>query len=95
MLISINERPGGSDNADPSIRSAVIRFDHGPEYPFTLRNPFSEQEEQDLEWYFEDHLRQPFLKQVKAHDVAASIKTCRERLFAQVFADPKVYVAYN
>jgi hypothetical protein len=43
----------------------------------------------------EDHLRQPFPKQVKARDAAANIKTYEERLFQQVFADMDVYAQYK
>ena len=37
----------------------VVSID-GQEYPITVADPFSEQEEKRLEWYFEEHLRFPF-----------------------------------
>jgi len=54
-LIRIQERPGGPDGPN-----AIVSFNNGPEYPITITNPFEEPQEQELEWYFEEHLEFPF-----------------------------------
>jgi len=89
-VIRIREVPGSSDGS-----SAVVSFDHGEEYPITIKDPFSEAEEQQLEWYFEEHLRFPFMRKVQAKTAADSVVTYGETLFKQVFADPEAYVAYK
>ncbi|BAZ31896.1 hypothetical protein NIES4074_43690 [Cylindrospermum sp. NIES-4074] len=63
---------------------AVLQFDSG-EYAITITDPFTSQEEKQLEWYFEDWLVHPMLNTVKAERAAASVKTYGERLFEQVF----------
>ncbi len=89
-LIRIQERPNGPNGAN-----AIVNFNNGPEYPITISDPFSEEEEKLLEWYFEEHLQFPFLEQVKAQQVAASIITYGEKLFQQIVGDqPKAYLAY-
>src|SRR5579859_5892805 len=89
-VIRIREIPGSSDGS-----SAVVSFDHGEEYPITIKDPFSEAEEQQLEWYFEEHLRFPFTRKVQARAAADSIITYGETLFKQVFSDPEAYVTYK
>ncbi len=65
--------------------NATVSFDRQGEFPITVTDPFSEQEESLLEWYFEEHLRFPFTKQVYAEKAAQSISDYGERLFEQVF----------
>ncbi|MFQ5814823.1 MAG: hypothetical protein ACE5I2_16720, partial [Anaerolineae bacterium] len=86
-LISIRER--GVTTAGP-----VVSLD-GQEYPITISDPFSEKEEALLEWYFEEHLRFPFVRQVDAREAAESITRYGEALFQQVFADPEAYARYK
>jgi tetratricopeptide (TPR) repeat protein len=74
---------------------AIVSFDYGPEYPITISNPFSEAEEQSLEWYFEGYLEFPFLNQIKAQSAVASIAKYGETLFSQVFKDLEAYTAYK
>src|SRR5258708_2050640 len=50
---------------------ATISFDSGPHYSITLRNPFNDEQEDELEWYFEQHLRFPFTQTVRAKNAAA------------------------
>ena len=66
-VIRIREQPGeaGSSNA-------TVSFDYGPEYPITIRDPFSESEEKLLEWYFEQYVSFPF-KTVRAKDASGPI----------------------
>jgi tetratricopeptide (TPR) repeat protein len=78
----------------PRKFQARVCIEGSPDYPIEVSDPFSEQEEERLEWYFEAHLRQPFLNQVKAREAAQSISAYGERLFGQVFADPKSYARY-
>src|SRR5205085_1208264 len=54
-LIRIQERTRDQDGSN-----AIVSFDHGPEYPITISDAFTEKEEQELEWYFEEHLAFPF-----------------------------------
>src|SRR5215468_3845171 len=74
---------------------ATISFNNGPKYSVTITDPFSCQQEEELEWYFEEHLRFPFTDQVKATRAAKSIQTYGEALFKQLFADPDGYAAYK
>ena len=53
-LIRIQERPGGPDSPN-----AIVSFNNGPEYPITITDPFEEQQEQELEWYFEEQYPEP------------------------------------
>src|SRR5947209_9284686 len=78
------------------VFQAKISFDQVPEYDITVRAPFSKEEEERLEWYFEEHLEFPFTNQVKAQEAATSIITYGEQLFAQVFvANPQIFSAYK
>ena len=79
-VITIQERknPGQGPNAD-------LVMDHGVEFPITITDPFSAEDEERLEWYFEEHLLFPFTNQVRYRDAAASIGDYGEALFAQVF----------
>ncbi|MBM4467629.1 MAG: CHAT domain-containing protein, partial [Chloroflexi bacterium] len=87
-LISIRERGVTTDGP-------VVNFDGQAEYPITVSDPFSEQEEKLLEWYFEEHLRFPFVRRVDAQRAAASITRYGETLFRQVFAAPEAYARYK
>jgi len=89
-LIRIQER-----QADPGGPNAILSFDYGAEYPITICDPFSEKQEQYLEWYFEEWLGFPFLDQVKADAAAKSITSYGENLFNQVFADPESFATYR
>src|ERR1051326_7848889 len=75
---------------------AVVRFNHGAEHSITVSDPFSEEEEHELAWFFEEHLEFPFTKKVRAQQAARSIPTYGEKLFDQVFQqNAKVLVAYS
>jgi hypothetical protein len=93
VLISIQEQER------PKRRNgwnAVVRFDNGPEHHITISNPFSDKQEKELEWYFEEHLEFPFTKKVRARNAATSITTYGEALFKQVFVkNANVLVAYR
>ena len=77
--------------------TASVQFDpHGAPYEITISDPFSEQEETRLEWYFEEWLNFPFTDKVTAEQAATSIRTYGEALFEQVFKrNPDVYLEYQ
>ncbi|MDM8527918.1 CHAT domain-containing protein, partial [Anaerolineales bacterium HSG24] len=76
--------------------NASLSFDDGGSYPISVQNPFDEQTEDRLRWYFEEHLKVPFFKQVKAKRAAESVPTYGEALFEQVFkADADAYADYK
>src|SRR5215469_6480554 len=89
-LIQIREHPAEADGSN-----AILSFEDRGEYPITISDPFSQQEEDLLEWYFEQHLRFPFVRQVDAQQAAASITTYGEILFRQVFNDREAYATYR
>ncbi|MGK7872882.1 MAG: Tfp pilus assembly protein PilF, partial [Xenococcaceae cyanobacterium] len=72
---------------------ATLSFDEGVKYAIVITNPFTPQEEQRLEWYYEDWLVFPMLDTTKAEEAAASIKAYGENLFEQVFK--KNFDAYS
>src|SRR6266851_4154744 len=89
--IRIQERPGGTDEFQ-----AAISFNNGPEYALTINNPFVQEEDDQLAWYFEGYLRFPFTDQVKAREAAGSIARYGESLFKQVFEENhNVYARYK
>src|SRR5260370_41189939 len=90
-LIRIEEKttPG------PDGTNATLSFEHGPKYDITIIDPFTPQEEEALAWYFEEHMRYPMLKLVRAQKAAVSVTTYGEELFVQVFANPDAYADYR
>lgn len=90
-LMSIKEARAESQD----IFQATVSFNHGAEYSFTLRNPFTAEQEAELEWYFEDHLRFPFTQKIRASKAATSIRSYGEILFKQIFADRQAYSEYK
>lgn len=79
-LISIRETAGF--DASPN---ATVSFDNRGAFPVTAADPFSEEDEKRLEWYFEEFLRFPFVNEVRAKEAAESIPVYGEMLFEQVF----------
>lgn len=90
-LISIREQAAVGENG----QNAVLSFDGQGEYPLTIADPFSPEDEGRLEWYFEDHLRFPFTEQVRAKEAADSVIRYGEALFGQVFAAPDAHAEYK
>ncbi len=64
---------------------AILSFDRRVEYPITITDPLTTQEEQRLEWYFEEWLMYPMMDTVKAEQAADSVKSYGQQLFEQVF----------
>jgi tetratricopeptide (TPR) repeat protein len=91
IVIRIQEYSGQN-----GIFQAKVSFDQDLEYGITIRDPFSKEEEERLEWYFEEHLRFPFIDQMKAQKAAISAIAYGEGLFAQIFAsNTQILSAYR
>ncbi|HEY0783104.1 MAG TPA: CHAT domain-containing protein, partial [Thermoanaerobaculia bacterium] len=72
-----------------------VRFDGAEEYDAVAGDPFAPEDEALLAWYFEEHLRFPFLRGVDAQKAAVSVKAYGESLFGQLFAERDAYLAYG
>ncbi|MBK7180859.1 MAG: CHAT domain-containing protein [Chloroflexi bacterium] len=82
--------------SDTSPFAAAVQFNSGPRYPITVSDPFSAEEEERLQWYYEGWLSFPFTGQVKAAKAAASVADYGRSLFAQVFRhNPDVLAEYK
>ncbi len=75
--------------------AATLNIDGQSQYPVTVSDPFTEQQERELEFYFEQWIRFPFDNQTIAERAAASVQTYGEALFQQIFADPDAYSDYR
>src|SRR5947209_15002314 len=94
QLISVQQRGEQPDEA--GNWQAVVRINNGPENHIIVRNPSSSEEEDELAWYFEEHLEFPFTGKVRASNAATSITTYGEKLFRQVLEqNAKVEFAYR
>ncbi len=90
QIITIRERQKTATGFEASL---II---DGGEYPITITDPFTTQEEQRLEWYFEEWIAFPFSDTAIAEQAKASVKTYGEKLFEQVFkADINAYSEYR
>ena len=68
----------------------------GNSYPITVSKPFNTEQEEELEWYFENWMDYPMLDNVKADRAEASVKEYGEELFRQVFqSDSPAYFKYK
>ena len=80
-------------NEGPNV---ALSIDGLGEFKITVKRPFTDAQERELEWYFEEeHLRFPFNGQVRAQQAAKSIQDYGEALFAQLFADIDLYASYK
>ncbi len=86
-VIEVREDPGRPNGA-------VLRID-GYEHQVTVTSPFDTDQLQELDWYFEQHLRFPFIDQVRARRAGESIKSYGEALFQQLFASEGAREAYG
>jgi hypothetical protein len=75
--------------------ATTVSIDGQTQYPVTLADPFTEQQERELEFYFEQWIRFPFDNQVIAQRAAASVQTYGESLFEQIFGDRRAYADYT
>jgi hypothetical protein len=86
-LIEVREDAGRPDGA-------VLRID-GYDYPVTVASPFDADQQRELDWYFEQHLRFPFTGEVRARQAGKSISTYGEALFRQLIASDEAREAYG
>jgi tetratricopeptide (TPR) repeat protein len=73
---------------------AQVEFDGG-EWTAEFKNPFTPQQEEELRWYFEQHLEFPMLESQRAEQAAASIKEYGHTLFNQLFSDAELLAAFR
>lgn len=71
-----------------------VSFEDGGDYDVTVTNPLDAVQESRLAWYFEEHLRYPFLDQQVARQAVAEREVCGQRLFEQVFGG-SAYAEYR
>ena len=83
VVVRLAER--GQD-PDGSFRVRVS-FGDTAEYDVTVTDPAGQAVEGRLAWYFEQHLRYPFLDKDLEHDAVQKITAYGEALFAQVFTE--------
>ncbi|HEV8560196.1 MAG TPA: tetratricopeptide repeat protein [Actinophytocola sp.] len=84
-MIQLDER---AHNTDGSFHVRVTYRD-GVAYDVTVTDPASEDVEKLFAWYFEEHLRYPFLDADRRTEAVASLEEYGENLFTQVFGgDP-------
>jgi tetratricopeptide (TPR) repeat protein len=80
-LAEQNQHPDGSFRVRVSFGDAA-------EYDVTVADPAGQEAEARLAWYFEEHLRYPFLDKDLEQDATWRIAAYGEALFRQVFAGP-------
>ncbi|CAI7979129.1 ATP-dependent transcriptional regulator [Frankia sp. Hr75.2] len=68
-----------------------IVFDDGVEYDVDLRDPAEGQDERLFAWYFEEHLRYPFLDKELERAAKKRIEQYGQQLFKQLFTGPAQY----
>ncbi len=90
-LITLREK----NQSDENTYEAELSFDNDIPYSITVKNPFSDKQEERLEWYFEEYSRFPFIKQVEFAQAAASVRRYGEDLFEQVFIHRRAYTEYS
>ncbi|GAB1538834.1 hypothetical protein NUACC21_14980 [Scytonema sp. NUACC21] len=73
---------------------ATLKFE-GNEYAIAITEPFTNKQEKELEWYFEEWIRFPLSDTTIAQRASVSIKTYGEQLFNQIFADKEAYSEYR
>ena len=73
----------------------TVSIDGQTQYSVTIQDPFTERQERELEFYFEQWIRFPFDNQVIAQRAAASVQTYGESLFEQIFGDRRAYADYT
>lgn len=80
-VIGLRELAQG-DTGDFRIR---VSFDDSAEFQVTVTDPANEAIENNVAWYFEDHLRYPFLDKDKEQHAVGQIAEYGQSLFRQVF----------
>ncbi len=78
--VRITEIPGGPDGGF----AARVAFGAGAEYEVAVTAPGDAKSERLLTWYFEEHLRFPFLDRDMERDAVTALREYGEALFGQV-----------
>ena len=79
-VVRVTEVPGGAGGAFV----ARVGFGDGAEYEVAVSVPGDAASEQLLGWYFEEHLRFPFLDRDKERQAVAALRDYGEALFGQM-----------
>jgi hypothetical protein len=79
-VVKITEVPGGADGSF----AARVAFEDAAEYDVTVHAPGDAAAERLLAWYFEEHLRFPFLDRDKERQAVAQLADYGRDLFGQV-----------
>jgi tetratricopeptide (TPR) repeat protein len=80
-VVKVTEVPGGAEGSF----AAVVGFGDGVEYEVSVRAPGDAAAEKLLAWYFEEHLRFPFLDRDLERRAVAELAEYGRVLFGQVF----------
>jgi len=84
-LITITER---------DTNQAEIAINRRGRYEASLSQPFNEEEQARLTWYFEEYVKERYFNHVRAEEVVASLQLYGTRLFEQLFANRVLYGQY-
>ncbi|MCB0532001.1 MAG: CHAT domain-containing protein [Saprospiraceae bacterium] len=88
MLIQLIEQ-----SCEPGELKAVLRFETAggsEEFAIAMPHPHDAKKEEDLEWYFEQYIEQPYTAESKVQrTVETQIIAYGTELFSAVFADPR------
>jgi tetratricopeptide (TPR) repeat protein len=89
-LVTVIRLTGLGDGADGALRIRVS-FDSEAEYDVLVTDPATDADEQNLAWYFEEHLRYPFLDTDREQQAVRQLAAYGEALFRQVFSGDASY----
>jgi len=73
----------------------AITFDTNTRFEISFNNLYDKTLEANLEWYFEDYIREPYIAQAKVQKCRNSVFDYGKDLFNQLFADRKIYSYYK
>ena len=74
--------------------TATVEFGGG-EWTVEFHDPFTAEQEEELRWYFEEHLEYPMLEGPRAEQAAASIRDYGNSLYNQLFSDAELLAAFR
>ena len=80
-IVRISEQ---RQDSEVSFNVSVV-FDDTDHYDVTVTNPADAADEENLRWYFEEHLRYPFLEKERERKAGEQIANYGTALFSQIF----------
>ena len=83
------------ENFTSQLFEVTITVNDGPEYNVQFPNLTNPEQEELLEWYFEQYLRYPFLNSERVHRAIDQIKQYGESLFSTLFNNPLLFSEYR